>query len=263
LRVLGRDSRPVVLGHRGGRGVGWPAENTLAAFRQARAQGAHGVELDVRLCASGEVVVLHDRTLARVTRGQDQREVAAVPFRELRELMLDGSSESVPKLADVLAWSIESATPLNVEVKHDVPHRLALVCAVAREVIRANTEVLLSSFDPVTLLALRALAPAIPCALLTDPSQSYQRALFQIARRPLVSALHVERSQVTKGRLLRWKRRGTIVGAWTVNDPSEAVRLAALGVDILITDEPGQVLKALESIYGQSTASGAIPSGTG
>ena len=53
--------RPFVLGHRGARHAA--PENTLKAFDMAAAEGADGVELDVRLCQSGEVIVLHDPTL--------------------------------------------------------------------------------------------------------------------------------------------------------------------------------------------------------
>ena len=38
--------------------------NTIAAFLLACEQGAHAVELDVRQCASGELVVHHDPGLA-------------------------------------------------------------------------------------------------------------------------------------------------------------------------------------------------------
>jgi glycerophosphoryl diester phosphodiesterase len=51
-------ARPLVLGHRGARHAA--PENTLRAFELARTEGADGVELDVRIDANGEVIVLHD-----------------------------------------------------------------------------------------------------------------------------------------------------------------------------------------------------------
>jgi glycerophosphoryl diester phosphodiesterase len=66
-----------------------------------------------------------------------------------------------------------------------------------------------------------------------------------MARRPFVAALHVERRQALAGSIARWKRRGITVGVWTVNDPNEARRLADLGVDMFITDEPGRILEAV------------------
>ena len=69
----------IILGHRGGRGEGWPAENSLEAFQRAIDEGAHGVELDLRLCGTGEAVHAHDASLARVTNGAAKRPVHAVP----------------------------------------------------------------------------------------------------------------------------------------------------------------------------------------
>lgn len=49
------------IAHRGGAGL--LPENTLAAFRNAVALGADGVELDVQLSRDGEVIVFHDYRL--------------------------------------------------------------------------------------------------------------------------------------------------------------------------------------------------------
>src|SRR5215475_2651467 len=61
----------LVIAHRGASGT--CPENTLAAFRRAEALGAHMIELDVQLTRDGEVVVVHDWTLARTTDGRDQK----------------------------------------------------------------------------------------------------------------------------------------------------------------------------------------------
>ena len=54
---------PLVIAHRG---ASFDApENTLAAFERALADGADGLEFDVRLAADGVPVVIHDATLRR------------------------------------------------------------------------------------------------------------------------------------------------------------------------------------------------------
>ena len=54
---------PLIVAHRG---ASYDApENTLAAIHAAWAQGADLVEIDVRLTRDGEVILLHDETLAR------------------------------------------------------------------------------------------------------------------------------------------------------------------------------------------------------
>jgi glycerophosphoryl diester phosphodiesterase len=65
-----RDGVPLVIAHRGASALA--VENTLAAFAAAAAAGADGVELDVRLCATGEVVVFHDADLRRLAGRADR-----------------------------------------------------------------------------------------------------------------------------------------------------------------------------------------------
>jgi glycerophosphoryl diester phosphodiesterase len=213
----------LVVGHRGGRGEGWPRENTVPAFDRARAQGARAIELDVRTCGTGEVVVLHDPTRA-----------------SLEELQAQG----VPSLADALAWARENDVAVNVELKHDVPSRLLLVERVRRVVRPSRADVLLSSFDPRLLAAAAVALPTTPRALLTSRHQR-PRVPSLLATRPFVQAIHLERTQTDPAAIARHRRRGLRIGVWTVNDPGEAVDLAALGVQTLITDVPGALLEAL------------------
>src|SRR5437764_13393006 len=108
-----RSGRPLIWGHRG---ASFDApENTLAAFALAREQGADGVELDAQRCASGEVVVLHDESLARTTgfsgsiirtpwqvvRGLDAGAFKSDRFRGERVPLLAGVFEAYGHLVDV------------------------------------------------------------------------------------------------------------------------------------------------------------------
>ena len=103
----------------------------MAAFERAIVDGADGVELDVRLDGDGEVVVIHDTTLSRVTGGRDDRHVDAVGKSELAKVDV-GQGERVPLLAEVLSWARERRTRVNVELKADVSRRAALVWKVVR-----------------------------------------------------------------------------------------------------------------------------------
>jgi glycerophosphoryl diester phosphodiesterase len=235
---------PLVVGHRGGRGEGWPAENTLLAFERARAEGAAAIELDVRTCAGEGVVVFHDASLARMTRNRDRRRIENVAITDLRRVDLGGAC--APELADVLAWARENAVAVNVEMKHDIPNRANLARQTLRAVRGSGADVLLSSFDPVLLSMAAALAPSVPRALLVHDGQGLAADLLQeVARPPWVRALHVERMQADAVAVARYVHRGLRVGAWTVDDPREACSLVRLGVASIITDSPGEVLAAL------------------
>lgn len=216
----------LVVGHRGGRGEGWPRENTLAAFDRARAQGARAIELDVRTCSSGEVVVLHDATRSS--------------FAELRAL-------DVPTLAEALTWARQHDVAVNVELKHDVPSRLVLVERVRRVVRPSRADVLLSSFDPLLLAAAAVALPSTRRALLTSRHQR-PRVPSAIATPPYVHALHLERTQTQPAAIARYRGRGLRIGVWTVNEPREALDLVALGVETLITDTPAVLLGAIHGL---------------
>ena len=60
------DSKKIkVWAHRGA--SGYAPENTMAAFEKAVEMGADGIELDVQLTKDGELVVIHDETIDRVS----------------------------------------------------------------------------------------------------------------------------------------------------------------------------------------------------
>ena len=83
----------VKVGHRGA--AGHEPENTLRSFRRAMELGADMVELDVHICGSGELVVIHDETVDRTTDGTG--EVAKLTLDELKTLDA-GRGERIPTL---------------------------------------------------------------------------------------------------------------------------------------------------------------------
>jgi glycerophosphoryl diester phosphodiesterase len=236
---------PLVVGHRGGRGEGWPAENTLEAFEMAHAQGARAIELDVRACADGAAIVFHDETLARMTSGRRDDRVRDLRWGELRGIDL-GRGARAPSLAEALAWARDRDVAVNVELKHDVPDRLALARAAASAILARGADVLLSSFDPLLLAMVGAAAPRIPRALLVHAGQPLWASALQEAARPwLARSLHLEHAQAAPRRIARYLRRGLRLGVWTVNEPRDAAELVREGVATIITDAPGAVLGAL------------------
>jgi glycerophosphoryl diester phosphodiesterase len=232
----------LVLAHRGASADA--PENTLAAFRLAREQGADGVELDVIRCASGEVVVFHDDELSRLT-GQAGW-VRATPYAELARLTVSG--ERIPLLSEVL--DAASGLLVNVELKSAPTWRErarddGLASAVA-ELIRAHApRVLVSSFDPLLLHRFRRAAPAVPLGLLFAHDQALP--LRQAWAAPLLrpAALHPEALLVDAPALRAWRTRGYLVHTWTVDEPAEARALATLGVDAIITNHPAKARAAL------------------
>jgi glycerophosphoryl diester phosphodiesterase len=242
-RWVAARARPLVLGHRGARHAA--PENTFAAFDLALREGADGVELDVRLNASGDVIVCHDLTLERVTEGRDQRALHELSTRDCNAVRL-AQGERLPQLVDVLDWAERHGACLNVEIKADGERRRQLVRAVARLTeARADSEnLLVSCFNPVVVQLHGLFAPSVPTAWLVDSPL--------LSRLPLLphagsAALHPKESLITPEALAGWRRQGFRIHTWTVNEPARARELAALGVDCLISDQPGAILQALGS----------------
>jgi len=218
----------------------------MAAFELALEEGADGIELDVRLDGDGNVVVIHDPLLGRLTSGRDPRAVAELSARELG--MVDmGGGERIPQLDHVLRWARQRRTRVNVELKRDVPSRSRLVLAVTRLLLReldGRERIILSSFDPAIVAAVSRLVPWLAAGWLVEERVGVP-ARSLLSRVVGARALHPRFTLVTAEAIAPWQRAHLPVNVWTVNDGNEARRLDALGVDALITDEPAKILGAL------------------
>jgi glycerophosphoryl diester phosphodiesterase len=238
----GRRVVPLVIGHRGA--PTHETENTLAAFRRARDDGADGVELDVRLARTGEVVVFHDEDLTRLA-GRPER-IADLEASVLRGVRLAGG-HGIPLLADVLD-ELGPSMLVNVELKAERARDAWRLARATTRVLRATGaagRVLVSSFHPAALAAFRTLSPGIATGLLfaRDQCLVLRRAWSRPLLRPL--ALHPDVELATPRRIRRWHRLGHAVNVWTVDAPAAIARLAALGVDGIITNDPALARRVL------------------
>jgi glycerophosphoryl diester phosphodiesterase len=204
------------------------------------------VELDVLLCATGEVVVFHDDDLARLA-GRPER-VADLPLAELRRVTLTRGG-SIPTLEE----AFEACGPellVNVELKtsgladRGVP---ALVEAVGRVLDRTQTagRVLVSSFSPIAVAWWRLRRPAVAAGLLFERAAPLPLRRGWSARliRPL--AVHPEVVLCDAGAIQRWHDAGYAVNTWTVDDPARLRELAAAGIDGVIANDPRAAREAI------------------
>jgi len=124
-----------LIGHRGC-AMQYP-ENTVTAVARA-AEHVDVVEIDVRRCSTGELVVFHDETIDRVTDGSGR--VDDLPWHHLRELEVLGSGETVPRLSTVVE-AIPESVALQIELKET-----GLAADVRATVAGAGHDVRVSSF---------------------------------------------------------------------------------------------------------------------
>ena len=146
---------PIIFGHRGA--CAHAPENTLASFELALAHGADAIELDAKLTADRQVVVIHDQTVERTTNGQGR--VNQLKLEEIRRL--DAGShfdiafkgEPVPTLEEILT-KVSVRTFTNIELTNYASPNDELPILVAELVKRLGMQdrVMFSSFHPIPLL---------------------------------------------------------------------------------------------------------------
>jgi glycerophosphoryl diester phosphodiesterase len=227
----------LLYAHRGSSGVA--PENTLLAFARAVADGADGVELDVRATADGVPVVLHDRDLGRTTDGAGR--VDELSLAELKRFDA-GTGERVPTLAEVLDL-LAGRLRLDLELKQRGIERAVLA------VLGGHPEAdwAISSFDWGALRRVRDLAPSAdlwPIAI--DAGDD----LFATARELEASAVALPADVITAEVAARCAGERLRVMAWPVNDAVEARRLRELGVAALCTDVPAAIRRGLDDPAG-------------
>ena len=233
--------KPFLLGHRGAKK--YAPENTLAAFRLALAQGAHGVELDAKLSADGHVVVHHDASVNRTTNGQGP--VARLTLEQLRRL--DAGSffsegfrgERIPTLEEVFA-EIGTRAFINVELTNYSTPRDSLVETTCELVSRFKLQdrILFSSFFASNLRKAAAILPAAPRGLLALDGWKGAWARSFGFNFGDYAALHPYLTDVTAQQVKRVQRVGRRIIVWTANRETDIRRLLDWGVDGIITDDP-------------------------
>jgi glycerophosphoryl diester phosphodiesterase len=226
-----------IMAHRGASRA-QPA-NTIAAFATARQMGAHAVELDVRQCASGELVVHHDPTLA------DGRVIVHV----LKEHL----PAHIPTLDEALDACGEMW--VNVEVKNHRTEpdydaddqRTFAVLEVLRRRVATHGDVqryLLSCFRRKTVDRAKSAWPDLPTAWLTVAVSNYEELAVDL-QASKHNAVHPEVSKVTRELIETFHRHGVQVNTWTCDDPVRMRELVQWGIDGICTNVPDVGLAVL------------------
>lgn len=240
-------NRPLIIGHRGA-SMHAP-ENTLAAFQLAMAQGADGIELDAKRCASGEVVVMHDAAVDRTTDGKGA--VHDLSLAQLRALNA-GASERIPTLDEVIELTASSPTPflINIEVTNYTTPLDGLEQCVVEIVKRHNCgeRILFSSFNPLVVKRLAGLLPDVPRGMLYDFVKSIFLREAWLAPFVPHEFRHPDASYITPEYVAKLNAQGKRVNTWTINTPEEIVRVAQCGVDGIIGDSPAMMKEVLERL---------------
>lgn len=242
----------VVFAHRGAKA--YAPENTLAAFTMAARMGAPAIELDAKLCADGEVVVIHDATVDRTSDGTGR--VAALTLAALRGLDAGAwfgpqfKGERIPTLDEVFE-TVGRQVFINVELTNYASPDDGLVERAVKIVRRhaLQSRVIFSSFHAENLRRAAALLPEVPRGLLAGTLWRGWGARRSEWMDEAYNALHPFVFDTSRRLVERVHARGKRVHVWTVNTEAQLRRLRELGVDGVFCDDPPLALR----VFGGQT----------
>jgi glycerophosphoryl diester phosphodiesterase len=204
--------------------------NTMAGFRLAVERGCEWVECDCRASRDGIIVLAHDPDVTDETTGRTVR-VDRMTAEEMAALDL-GAGEGVPTLAELAQWAAEAGVGVMADVK---------VGGLEREIAEALSPLprelkLVPGADDAGRERFRVLFPELPLSLTVSRTQI--AALRARLATVDTEAVTLDYPIITPGRITALHVRNIQVYAWTVDDLNTMYRLAAMGVDGIISNRP-------------------------
>lgn len=242
------------------RGASYDApENTLAAFKEAWAQGADAIEGDFYLSGDGRIVCIHDKSTKRTTGGKADLNVADVSLEELQKLDVGSwkdpkfAAERIPTLEDVLA-TVPEKGKIFIEIKCGTEIVDPLVEVLSKSPLRAS-QIVIISFDRDVVALCRLRMRQYKANWLTSYKKqddgSYQPDLATVLRtlkEIYASGLGTKADEavVDQDFTTALLAAGIEPHAWTINDAEQARRFQDMGFLSITTDRPQFIRKALE-----------------
>lgn len=259
--ALVQSSRPLIIAHRGYSAAA--PENTLPSFQLALLAGADFVELDTHHTRDGVPIVIHDGTLDRTTDATNRWGGKKLPVetRTAADLQtLDAgkwfdaqfAGTKLPLLTKALDTIQGGGGMTLIERKEGDAATMARLLTERKLVNR----VVVQSFDWQFLREFHQLCPDQVLGALGVPK------CFADGRKPpsndkKLSAAWLDELAKTGAKLAVWNKevtkeavalahqRGLKVWVYTIDEPKLADDLLDMGVDGLITNNPGLLWKTL------------------
>jgi len=223
------------MAHRGASKV--EIENTTMAFKRAAQMGANAVELDVRRCATGELIVHHDAKLS------DGRKIIVTNKVDL--------PSHIPTLDEALDAC--GSMWVNIEIKNDPsepdfdPTEQITVDVVEFLKQRGSIERwLISSFRRETVDAVRKILPQLKTAWLV---MTIDNAELEIVAKQMADqghyAIHPWVKSLSEQLVIVFHKNGLKVNTWTCDNPLRMQELISWGVDGICTNVPDTALAVI------------------
>jgi len=216
------------IGHRGAPRLA-PA-NTMAGFRLAVERGCDWVECDCRAAKDGVVVLAHDPEVSDESGARACR-LDRATAAELAAFDL-GAGEGVPTLAELAEWAAGSGVGVMADVKvGGLERKIQLALAALPYDLK-----MVAGADDRGRMRFRDLDPCLPLSLTVNRVQIV--ALRNRLSTVDTEAVTLEYPIITPVRIAALHARKVRVFAWTTDDLRTMHRLAAMGVDGIISNRP-------------------------
>lgn len=243
---------PWLIAHRGA--MAEAPENGQAAFDLAFLRGVDGIELDVQLSADHVPVIFHDETLERIA-GVNKR-ISDLSLEELGRLDLGKwfsdqyAGTRIMTLAQVLKRYAHQGV-LMIELKAGKPAepdcQKQLAAGVVEQIglhvpasLRSNLFVL--SFDAGLLEQARELAPDLAFVLNIGGPWPFSCNVPEKVQH-MIQGYCLAFDRLTRKFVDQCHAAGHIVAVYSCNRPADADRARNMGVDVIMTDAPAEVIK--------------------
>ena len=223
-------------------------ENTMLAFEQALKAGCEGIELDVQLTKDGHLVIIHDETIDR-TSDQSGR-VCDLTLEELRRADFSyryrktAGFQPIPTLSEYFELVRDRDIITNIEMKNNIYEYPGLEETVLKKIrkYRLEDKVIISSFNHWSVVKMKSLAPEIVCAFLSDKRIPLPGNYVHVCGS---EAYHPQFRLLKKEELADLRKYDVRINVWTVNRRSDILRMIALGVDGIISNDTELVTRIL------------------
>jgi len=219
--------RVLIVAHRGA--SAYEPENTIRSFDKAFQLGADFVELDVRLCRDGSLVVIHDEAVNRATNGSGL--VHDLTLSGLK-LLDAGKGEKIPTLEEVLELFGEPKHKFFIEVKEPGLEEKLLENIIARE---AEERVVITSFYHTALRKIKEKRKDIKCGVIFACQPINPENLAKDAK----ASILLPKLQYVNAEMVRRAHKNNLsIIPWPVNNEGDAKKMIQLDVDGIVTDKP-------------------------
>ena len=228
-----------VWAHRGA--SAYAPENTLVAFQKAIDMKADGIELDVQMTRDGQLIILHDETLDRVSNISGW--VKDYTYEELKGINVNKEFPeyglvNIPTLEELYLLIKDTKVLINVELKNGIVFYPDLEEKVLELTNRMGLQdrIIYSSFNHYSILRLKKMDPSVKTGLL------YADGYLDMSEYALkygVEALHPALYNLQYPNFVKeCKAKGIDLRVWTVNEIEDMKLLCKNEIDVIITNYP-------------------------